>query len=247
MSRQVLTSLEKHRAQQAPALAVLVDPDRSDQGQLIHLAENAQKAQADYIFVGGSLLTRDALATCIKTLQQHCSLPVVLFPGSIMQLSPAADALLFLSLISGRNPEYLIGNQVVAAPYLRQMDLEVMPTGYMLIHSGQPTTASYMSGSQPIPWDKPEIASATALAGQMLGLRLIYMDGGSGAQRPISETMIREVRQAIHCPLIIGGGILTPEKVQGNIQAGADVIVVGNALEKDPSLLAEMVKAAHDG
>lgn len=247
MSKQVLASFEERRAQRAPALAVLVDPDRSSAAHLEHLAKNAQNAQADYIFVGGSLLTHDALESCIRTLKQHCQLPVVLFPGSLMQLSPAADALLFLSLISGRNPEYLIGNQVVAAPYLRQMNLEVMPTGYMLIHSGQPTTASYMSGSQPIPWDKPEIASATALAGQMLGLRLIYMDGGSGAQRPISETMIQEVRQAIECPLIIGGGIRTPEKVQSNCAAGADVIVVGNALEKDPSLLAEMVKAAHDG
>lgn len=246
MSRHVLHHIQEARLKQRKLLAVLIDPDCASEEQLIHLVEQARKGPADLIFVGGSLLLRDALDQCVASIQDHCDIPVVLFPGSVMQLSPRADALLFLSLISGRNPEFLIGHQVVAAPYLRQMDLEVMSTGYMLIESGKPTTASYMSGTDPIPHQKPEIAASTAMAGELLGMKLIYMDGGSGAEIPISETMIRQVRASVDIPIIVGGGINSAEKAQSNCQAGADVIVVGNALETDPHLLQEIAQAIHE-
>ena len=246
MSHYILQHIQQARRQQHKLLAVLIDPDCAGEEQLIHLVEQAQKGQADLLFVGGSLLLRDTLDPCITTIRDNCDIPVVLFPGSVMQLSSQADALLFLSLISGRNPEFLIGHQVIAAPYLSQMDLEVMATGYMLIESGKPTTASYMSGTNPIPHQKPEIAASTAMAGELLGMKLIYMDGGSGAQIPISETMIRQVRQSVDIPIIVGGGINSAEKAQSNCQAGADVIVVGNALETDPHLLQEMAQAIHE-
>jgi phosphoglycerol geranylgeranyltransferase len=153
--------------------------------------------------------------------------------------------LLYLSLISGRNPELLIGQHVISAPVVKQSGLEIMSTGYMVIDGGAPTTVSYISNATPIPADKNEIAMCTAMAGEMLGMKLIYMDAGSGAKRAISEGMIQKVSQVITVPLIIGGGIIEPEKAYRNCKAGADVIVVGNAIEKDPSLIREMAAAVH--
>jgi putative glycerol-1-phosphate prenyltransferase len=170
---------------------------------------------------------------------------VILFPGSPTQLSKHADALLYLSLISGRNPELLIGQHVVSAPTVRQSGLEILSTGYMVVDGGAPTTVSYISNASPIPQDKNEIAMCTAMAGEMLGMKLIYMDAGSGAKRPVTESMIESVSQKIEMPLIIGGGIIEPEKAYRNCKAGADVIVVGNAIEKDSSLIKEMSAAVH--
>ena len=160
-------------------------------------------------------------------------------------MSKYADALLYLSLISGRNAELLIGQHVISAPVVRQSGLEIMSTGYMVIDGGAPTTVSYISNAAPIPCDKNEIAMCTAMAGEMLGMRLIYMDAGSGARHAISETMIEKVASHIEVPLIIGGGIVEPEKAYRNCKAGADVIVVGNAIEKDISLIKEMSDAVH--
>jgi phosphoglycerol geranylgeranyltransferase len=170
---------------------------------------------------------------------------VILFPGSPSQLSKYADALLYLSLISGRNPELLIGQHVISAPFVRKSGLEIMPTGYMVVDGGAPTTVSYISNASPIPADKNEIALCTAMAGEMLGMRLIYMDAGSGAKRAITEAMIEKVAKNIEVPLIVGGGITTPEKAYLNCKAGADIIVVGNAIEKDPTLIAEISAAIH--
>jgi putative glycerol-1-phosphate prenyltransferase len=152
---------------------------------------------------------------------------------------------LYLSLISGRNPELLIGQHVISAPFVKKSGLEIIPTGYMVIDGGAPTTVSYISNANPIPADKNDIAMCTAMAGEMLGMKLIYMDAGSGARKPITETMIERVAKNISIPLIVGGGITDPEKAYRNCKAGADVIVVGNAIEKDPSIMAEISAAVH--
>lgn len=162
-----------------------------------------------------------------------------------MQVNKDADGILFLSLISGRNPDMLIGNQVISAPILKHSKLEVLPTGYILIDSGKPTTVSYMSNTTPIPYDKNDVALCTAMAGEMLGLKLIFMDGGSGATNPISESMISMVSQSLEVPLIIGGGICSAEKAVANCKAGADVIVVGNSIEKNPNLIQEIAQSIH--
>lgn len=226
--------------------AILVDPDKQNADELKQIITKAKLAKADLFFAGGSLLTNDSLNSCIETLKSNSDIPVVLFPGNAMQVNDKADAILFLSLISGRNAEMLIGKQVITAPILKQSSLEVLPTGYMLIDSGKPTTVSYMSNTTPIPYEKNEVAACTAMAGEMLGLKCIFMDGGSGALNPISEKMIASVRQSIDTPLIIGGGISSGEKAAANCRAGADIIVVGNAIEKDENLIEEIANAIHN-
>ena len=181
----------------------------------------------------------------IRQIKRQTDIPVILFPGTPSQVSPFADGLLYLSLISGRNPELLIGQHVISAPFVRQSGLEIISTGYMVIDGGAPTTVSYISNATPIPFDKNEIAMCTAMAGEMLGMKLIYMDAGSGAKRPITEEMIQKVSTCIEIPLVIGGGIRDPEKAYLNCKAGADLVVVGNAIEKDGTLLSEMADAIH--
>lgn len=224
-------------------MSVLVDPDKTDDTKLKSLAKHAVDNKVDYFFVGGSLLVNNGLDSCIKLLKELSGIPVILFPGNTLQMSYRADAMLFLSLISGRNPEMLIGRHVVAAPYLKLSKVEVIGTGYMLIESGRPTAVSYMSNSDPIPADKNDIAMCTAMAGEMLGLKLIFMDAGSGAKNPVSASMIEHVRSSISIPLIVGGGISTPELARKSSLAGADMIVIGNAVEKDPGLIAEISSA----
>lgn len=227
------------------SFAVLIDPDKVDAGKIEQLVALSMEARVDYFFVGGSLVISNHLDECIQQLKSACNIPVALFPGSPSQVSKYADALLYLSLISGRNPELLIGQHVISAPFVKKSGLEIMPTGYMVIDGGAPTTVSYISNATPIPADKNEIAMCTAMAGEMLGMKLIYMDAGSGAKRPITETMIEKVARHIEIPLIIGGGITEPEKAYRNCKAGADVIVVGNAIEKDPTLIKEISAAVH--
>ena len=217
--------------------AILIDPDKQKNSDLLLIIKNANKSKVNYFFVGGSLLINDNLNDCIKTIKENSKIPVILFPGNTMQINPKADGILFLSLISGRNPDLLIGKQVISAPILKQTELEIISTGYMLIDSGKATTASYMSNTVPIPREKNAIATSTAIAGQYLGMKLIYMDGGSGAEQPITKNMIKEVSNCIDIPLIIGGGICNAKKAIENCEAGADLIVVGNAIEKDPSLI----------
>ncbi len=241
----IYTSLIENQEQGKKQFAVLVDPDKPSDKEIISIAENAQKSSVDYFFVGGSLLTNNNLDICIKLLKEHSNIPVVLFPGNTLQMSNKADAFLFLSLISGRNAEMLIGRHVIAAPYLKLSGLEIISAGYMLIDSGKPTTVSYMSNSFPIPSDKIDVAACTAMAGEMLGLKMIFMDAGSGALKPISKEMITIVKQSISIPLIIGGGINSPEKALENVKAGADIIVVGNSIEKDNSLIAAIADAVH--
>jgi len=242
---EIYSQIKEKKANGKKQFAVLIDPDKLEAKQVTSIAELALKAKVDYFFIGGSLLINNSLDTCINTLKKETSIPVVLFPGNNMQLSYRADGILFLSLISGRNAEMLIGRHVIAAPYLRLSTLEILSTGYMLIESGRPTTVSYMSNSFPIPADKVDIACCTAMAGEMLGMKLIFMDAGSGALNPISEKMIQGVSSSISIPLIVGGGIRTPELALTNCNAGADITVIGNAIEKDAGLITEIGAAIH--
>lgn len=226
------------------ALAVLIDPDKSELSQLKALVTNADKIGVGLFLVGGSLLISGLLEKTILEINKLSNIPTVIFPGSINQISSHADAILFLSLISGRNPEYLIGAHVASAPMIRKSGIEVLSTGYMLIDGGKPTTVSYMSNTNPIPHDKADIAACTALAGEMLGLKNIFMDCGSGAAKHVSEKMVHEVRKTVNLPIIVGGGIRNAEEVHSLASAGANLIVVGNAFEENPSLLFEMAEAA---
>jgi geranylgeranylglyceryl phosphate synthase family protein len=226
------------------AIAVLLDPDDFEATRLRHLLHLIKQHPVDFFLVGGSLVFTEHQAALIALLKAEAPhVPVVLFPSHALHIDPAADGILLLSLISGRNPDFLIGQHVVAAPRLRQSGLQVLPTGYMLIDSGRPTTASYISSTTPLPHDKPGIAACTAMAGEQLGLRLMYLDGGSGAQNPVSAAMIRAVREAVDTPLIVGGGLNTGEKVYTALAAGADLVVVGNHIERDANFLAEAVAA----
>lgn len=243
---QILDDLKLAKQQGEKKFIVLIDPDKMKLDHIDTILELALMAKVDYFFVGGSLILNNELEYCLNTLREKCAIPIILFPGSPFQINAKADAILFLSLISGRNAELLIGNHVIAAPYIKDSGLEVLATGYMLIDGGVPTTVSYISNTSPIPSNKAGIAVCTAMAGEMLGLPLIYLDAGSGAKKPVSEAMINAVSQAVNTPIIVGGGIRTPEKVLANLHAGADVIVVGNAIEKEPSLLLEMAKVVHD-
>ncbi len=226
-------------------LAVLVDPDKLLNREVEVIATNAAKAGVDYFFVGGSLLVNNELDQCIKILKANSDIPVILFPGNNMQMSWKADAILFLSLISGRNAEMLIGLHVIAAPYLKLSPLEIISTGYMLIESGKTTSVQYMSNTMPIPSDKIDIAICTAMAGEMLGLKIIYLEAGSGASNSVPLNMIEQIKQSITVPVIVGGGLRTPEKTKQAAVAGADIVVVGSAFEKNSSLISEMAEAVH--
>jgi len=242
----VLQDLDAARRTGRKQLAVLIDPDfGQDEARLEHTVQRACMAKADLIFVGGSLLTTAAFDRCVRRVKEWSDRPVVLFPGSPAQLSSHADAVLFLSLISGRNPELLIGHHVTAAPMVKALGIEAVPTGYMLVDGGKPTTVSYVSQTLPIPHDKPGIAAATALAGSYLGLRTIYLDTGSGAQRTVSPAMISAVRTQVDLPIIVGGGIRDVGTARALCEAGADVLVVGTAFEEDPEHIFAMSEAVH--
>ena len=245
MKTQLYQQLLEKKNKGQKSFALLIDPDKTDEEKIDQLAQLATAAKVDYLFVGGSLVISNHLDEVVQRIKEKCSIPAILFPGSPSQISKNADGLLYLSLISGRNPELLIGQHVISAAAVKQSGLEIISTGYMVIDGGAPTTVSYISNAAPIPADKNEIAMCTAMAGEMLGMKVIYMDAGSGAKRPISESMIEKVAKTIEAPLIVGGGITSPEKAYRNCKAGADVIVIGNAIEKDISLIKEMSDAIH--
>jgi putative glycerol-1-phosphate prenyltransferase len=243
----ILETLNTRSRQGKKSIAVLIDPDKiTDADQLESLLRLANENCVDYFFVGGSLVTTTNLTEVVKTIKDNISIPIVLFPGSALQIDPSADAILFLSLISGRNPDLLIGQHVVAAPILKNNKLEILPTGYILVNSGKTTSVAYISNTTPIPEDKYSLAACTAMAGEMLGLKLIYLDAGSGAEREVNKKMISTVRKAVDVPLVVGGGINTPQKALNALEAGADLIVIGNALEKSPELLTEIAEKIYD-
>ncbi len=233
----ILTQLIQAKKSKQKLLAILLDPDKVELSDIPKTIQKINNSSANLIFIGGSLLFKNVLDAFVKIAKEHTTLPIVLFPGSAMQITNNADAILFLQLISGRNSDYLIGNQVIAAPLLKQTNLEVISTGYMLIESGRETTASYISNTKPIPSHKPEIAMATAMAGEYIGNKIIYMDGGSGALNPIPLKMIEQVAKNVTLPIIIGGGLKTRQEIDAVFNAGATVVVVGTAFEKDTDLL----------
>ncbi|MFZ2287183.1 MAG: phosphoglycerol geranylgeranyltransferase [Bacteroidales bacterium] len=220
------------------AVAQLIDPDRAGDESLVAAARNAAEAKVDMFLAGGSL-TNVPVDTLIIKLKQLTGIPVILFPGNLTQLTLEADAVFMLSLISGRNPELLIGNHVIAAPFLKQIRDRVIPVGYILVDCGGGTSVEYMSQTFPIPCSKHDIAVATALAGEMLGMQAIYLEGGSGSARPVDPAMIRAVRKEITIPLITGGGLDSAAKVDEAFAAGADMVVIGNGSEQNPMLITE--------
>lgn len=221
-------------------MAVLLDPDKVEQDSLAALLARTNEFPVDFFLVGGSLVTDYAHKDVVETIRNYTATPIILFPGNPLHIEPSADAILFLSLISGRNPEFLIGQHVIAAPLLKKSGLEILPTGYILVDSGTQTTVSYISGTMPLPHDKPGVAACTAMAGEMLGLQLMYLDAGSGARRPVSPAMIAAVRAVVDLPVIVGGGIRSGETAYEALKAGADMLVVGNGIEQDPDLLPQL-------
>ena len=226
-------------------LSVLIDPDKQTEKSLHTMAESIHRSKVDVVLVGGSLLLNGLFEKTIEILKAETKVPVIIFPGNNYQVSSRADAILLLSLISSRNPEYLIGQQVIAAPMLRQAGIPVIPTGYMLIDGGRVSTTSYITQSLPIPADKTDIAMATAMAGEMLGLQAIYLEAGSGASRPVPVGMLQAVKNNVSIPVIVGGGIREPEQAEALSQAGANMLVIGNVLEQSPELLLELSLAVH--
>ena len=243
----ILELAQKRSKQGHKSIAVLIDPDKiKNTEQLATIIKIGNENYVDYFFVGGSLLINSFLPDVVSLIKSQSDIPVLLFPGSNMQIDKHADGLLFLSLISGRNPDLLIGQHVVAAPILKESGLEVISTGYILIDGGSSTSVVYMSNTLPIPAEKIGIAISTAMAGEMLGNQFIYMDAGSGALNPVNAEMIGAVRHTINVPLIVGGGISTVEKAMESLNAGADIVVIGNAIEKNPNLLIGVSNAIYD-
>jgi phosphoglycerol geranylgeranyltransferase len=218
------------------SIALLLDPDKAKGESLQNILVTANESKTDYIFVGGSL-TFNNIDNLINEVRNLSSIPVILFPGNLLQLTLKADMILLLSLISGRNSELLIGNHVIAAPYLKDARDKLVSVGYILVSCGNKTSVEYISQTEAIPSDKSDIAVATALAGEMLGLRMIYLEAGSGAVNPVPLILIRAVRDNISIPLAVGGGIKNKDQIEDIFNAGADLIILGNGCEKNPSLL----------
>ncbi|HUH75193.1 MAG TPA: geranylgeranylglyceryl/heptaprenylglyceryl phosphate synthase [Chitinophagales bacterium] len=218
-------------------LAILIDPDKCNQNQLSQLSEYAQQGWIHLFLIGGSLLFKNQVKEIVDYLKENCNVPVIIFPGNPSQIYDGADGLFLLSLISGRNADLLIGRHVEAAPSIKQSGLEVIPTGYILIDGGKATSVSYMSNTTPIPSDKADIAVATAIAGELLGLKSIYLEAGSGANHPVSSEIIQRVCNSVDIPVIVGGGIRSVEQVEKAFDSGAQVVVIGTAVEEYPDFI----------
>lgn len=244
LTKNILQILNERKQNKQKQLAVLIDPDSVlSESELINTCKLCNQAKVDLILVGGSLITNGFWDKSIHIIKENTAIPVLLFPGNIMQVHDKADAILFLSMISGRNPDLLIGKHVLAAPILKKSGIEIIPTAYMIVDGGNITSVMYMSNTMPIPYDKNNIAVCTAMAGEMLGLKVMYMDAGSGAEKPISSSMVQDVANSVTAPLFVGGGIKTAEQAIITAQAGADIVVIGNAFEKNPQLIAEISEA----
>ena len=232
-----MTNIYNHilqsKANNAKLLAILLDPDKIDWKNLDFLIEKIKQTPATHIFIGGSLVTTDIINKLIDKIKKNCALPIVLFPGNPSQISDKADAILFLSLISGRNPDFLIELQVKAAPILKKTQLEIISTGYILIESGSETAVERVSKTIPLDRNNPELALATAQAGEMLGNKLIYLEAGSGAKQAVSLEMIQLISKNIEIPLLVGGGITNLQGIQNAYDSGADLVVIGTAFEND--------------
>ena len=241
----VFDKLTKAVKDKGAGFIILIDPDRKNDKKLETLVENANRSGVDAIFVGGSLMMDGGCHDRVARIKNVAKIPVIFFPGGVGQINEYYDAMLFMSVISGRNPHYLIGEQVIAAPIVKDLALEAIPTGYMLLDGGSATTVEFMSGSLPIPLDRPDIAVAHALAGQYLGMKLLYLEAGSGAKYPVPIEIIKQVASETNVSLIVGGGIRTPKAAAERVKAGASFIVAGTAIEKSSELMAEFSAAVH--
>jgi phosphoglycerol geranylgeranyltransferase len=226
---------------------ILLDPDRKPPEELADTARKAEENGADAILVGSSLLLSTKFGEVVRRVKKSVQVPVVIFPGNVHQMSPDADAILFLSLISGRNPYYLIGEQVEAAPVIKEHGLEPIPTGYMVFETNYITSVQFMSGSEPLPRAKKDIAMAHALAAQYLGMKLVFCEGGSGSPEPAPPETIKAISEYVDLPIIVGGGVRTPELARTVVEHGASFVVVGNPFEKDasPRIITEFAEAVH--
>ena len=237
----ILKEIKNRASKGEKMLGILIDPDHfSSIKELNTFIVVLKKHQPDYLFIGGSLINNDLFEETISELKKQLTIPLIIFPGNNQQISKKADGILLLSLISGRNPDYLIGQHVNTAFELKRSQLEIIPTGYALINCGKTTSAQYMSNTSPIPYAKDGIATATILAGEQLGLQIFYLDGGSGAEKPISETMISAIRNTISAPIIVGGGLKNKTDITKAWQAGADIVIIGTAFENNPSIISEL-------
>lgn len=223
-------------------LAILIDPDKTNEERsLTDLLEKVKLVNPSFIFVGGSTVSKDDLEACLSIIKSNCTVPIIIFPGSHQQISDKADGILFLSLLSGRNPDYLIGHQIESAHLLKEMDIEAISTAYMLVDGGKNSSVAYVSQTSPIPNDQERIAVKTAIAGEMLGFKCVFMDAGSGAINPVPSEMIRSVKSSIQLPLIVGGGLKSIADIDKAYEAGADIVVVGNKIEEDSNFLLDLM------
>ncbi len=226
-------------------IAILIDPDKTTEEQLKRIISISIQSNVDLFLVGSSLLLQNSVEWVVSMIKSTSTIPVFLFPGNVMQVSNKADGILLLSLISGRNAEMLIGQHVIAAPSLKAANFDIISTGYILIESGTTTSVEYMSNTRPIPSSKHDIAVCTAMAGEQLGMKTIYLEAGSGAKNPVPTSLISEVNKAISIPIWVGGGIKTPEDAQKACLAGADIIVIGSAAEENVTLIEPISKIIH--
>ncbi|WP_067144861.1 geranylgeranylglyceryl/heptaprenylglyceryl phosphate synthase [Pseudotamlana agarivorans] len=226
-------------------LAVLIDPDKFPVENSASFLQKVNDSQATHIFVGGSTVDDFVTEILVVEIKKHTPLPVVLFPGDVTQITNKADAILFLSLISGRNPEYLIGKHVKAVSKLQKSTLEVIPTGYLLIESGKVTAVERVTGEKPLSRSNIQEVADTAYAGQLLGMKLIYLEAGSGAKSALTGSMISEVKKTINIPLIVGGGIRSKQQLDDAYNAGADLVVIGTAFEENTAFFEELKREKH--
>lgn len=241
---QLLAAQREHGA----GFIVLIDPDKLPAERTHRLVDLCASSGADAFFIGGSLIHAGEVEACVRRVKEASPVPVIGFPGALNQIAPSLDAVLFLSVISSRNPDYLFGQHVYAAPLIRRLGIEAISTGYMLVESGRCTTAQYMTHSMPLPRHKPEVAAATALAAEMMGMRMLFTDAGSGADAPVPAELIASVTETCAIPLVVGGGLRTSDDVQRCVRNGAAFVVVGNAIEERPdaAYVAELASAAHE-
>lgn len=241
----VFNQLKSVIAEKGAAYIVLLDPDRKNESSIESCVALANDSCVDALFVGGSLMMDSNCNERVRRIKEVSDIPVIFFPGGVGQLNSHYDAMLFMAVISGRNPHYLIGEQAIAAPIVRDMDIETISTGYMLMEGGAVSTVEFISGTRPIPMNRPDIAVAHALAGQYLGMNLIYLEAGSGAKEPVANEVVKAVTNVLDIPVIVGGGIRDTETVKEKVKAGASIIVTGNVIEEQSDLMRKMADAVH--
>ena len=241
----VLSKLNDCVEKKGAGFIVLIDPDKKNDKNIDKLVEKANQNGVDAMFVGGSIMMDGLYHKRVERIKSISEIPVILFPGGVNQINKHYDAMLFMSLISGRNSHYLIGEQVIAAPIVKDYEIETIPTGYLLIDGGAPTSVEVVSGTKPLPSNRPDIIVSHALAAQFLGMKLIYLEAGSGALNKVPEDVVKKVADEINIGLIVGGGICTPEDANSIVNSGASFVVIGSAIEKSAELMEEFSSAIH--